>query len=395
MGATEIPMNTKFIYSLTLLICAAFAQGDLFAQTQEVLEQERRDTSRFFEQAHDSLSEALDMFDDKGGLKESKDIAFYDFLSRSQEVQQTKIESYLDAASEALGISSISDQRQLVAESRQKIAEAQKNLTIYERKKISAPEKSYNPLTVTREGYEKKIASTKEQITQFESEIEDEKQKLVGQLKKIGLELEADQIDILLESITGDEFIRVSIIFDNAKNFALELEELTEKTGEDLDAAKRYYGVYLMLLKTVDRLQNKFIDNVDDEYYPKLDAYAQKAQDNIAEAERAIAAGGDANILNNNIESNQITYDAVMLYKTGLAHQKHQMMDANLECRRNILTAVNTYKTVALSKDVASLLATSRRAFDAITNLSVPDLKPFENLKVKEAFVEITKDLRK
>ena len=367
----------------------------LAAQTEEMLEQERRDTSRFFEQAHDSLSEALDMFDKKGGLKESKDIAFYDFLSRSQEVQQTKIESYLDAASEALGISSISDQRMLVAELRKKISEAQKKLTVYERNKISAPESTYNPLTVTREGYEDKIKATKEQITQHESEIEDEKLKLVAQLKKIGLELEPDQIDILLESITGDEFIRVSIIFDNAKNFALELEELTEKTGEDLDAAKRYYGVYLMLLKTVDRLQNKFIDNVDDEYYPKLEAYAQKAQDNIDEAERAIAAGGDAIILNNNIESNQITYDAVMLYKTGLAHQKHQMMNANLECRRNILTAVNTYKTVALSKDVASLLATSRRAFDAITNLSVPDLKPFENLKVKEAFVEITKDLRK
>ncbi len=388
-------MNIRLLSSLTLLLSVAFTQGDLCAQTEEVLEQERRDTSRFFEEAHDSLSEALDMFDQKGGLKESKDIAFYDFLSRSQEKQQTKIESYLDAASEALGISSISDQRQFVAELRTKISEAQKNLTIFERKKISAPESSYNPLTVTRGGYEKRITAANEQIAQYESQIEEEKHKLVGQLKKIGLELEADQIDILLESITGDEFIRVSIIFDNAKNFALELEELTEKTGEDLDAAKRYYGVYLMLLKTVDRLQNKFIDNVDDEYYPKLDAYAQKALANIEEAEKAIKAGGDSEILNNNIESNQVTYDAVMLYKQGLAHQKHQMMGANLECRRNILTAVNTYKTASLSKDVASLLATSRRAFDAITNLKVPDLKPFENLKVKEAFVEITKDLRK
>lgn len=375
-------------------VSTIFAPDAAAFQTEEMLEKERRDTSRFFEEAHESLSEALDMFDAKGGLKESKDIAFYDFLSRSQEAQETKIEGYLDAASDALGISSISDQRMLVADFRKKISEAQKSLTVYERKKISAPETTYNPLTVTREGYEKKIATTKEQITEFESRIADEKQKLVDQLKGIGLKLDADQIDILLESITGDEFIRVSIIFDNAKNFALELEELTEKTGEDLDAAKRYYGVYLMLLKTVDRLQNKFIQNVDDEYYPKLDAFGQKALDNIEEAERAIKAGGDAEILNSNIDSNQVTYDAVMLYKQGLAHQKHQMMNANLECRRNILTAVNTYKTVALSKDVASLMATGRRAFDAITNLTVPDLKPFENLKVKEAFLEITKDLR-
>jgi hypothetical protein len=250
-------------------------------------------------------------------------------------------------------------------------------------------------LTVTREGYENKIKTTREKIEQYESEIADEKKKLVSQFERIGLKLDAEQIDILLESITGDEFIRVSIIFDNAKQFALELESLTEKSDEDLEAAKRYYGVYLMLLKTVDRLQNKFIENVDDEYYPKLAAYAEKAQDNIREAERAIKAGGDREILESNIISNQTTYEAVMLYKQGLAHQKHQMMAANLECKRNIMTAVNTYRTASLSKDVASLLSTSRRAFDAITNLSVPDLKPFENVKIKEAFVEITKDLRK
>lgn len=389
----NLAMKTKFLLfavSLLALCPAAYA-----LQTEEVLEQERRDTSRFFEQAHNALGEALEMFDKKDDLKESDEIAFYDFLSRSQEAQQSRIEGYLDAATDALGISSISDQRQVVAELRKQIGLAQQNLTVYKRKKISAPESSYNPLTVTREGYEKKIEATKESITSFETQIADEKQKLVDQLKKIGLEVDSEQIDILLESITGDEFIRVSIIFDNAKNFALELEELTEQTGEDLDAAKRYYGVYLMLLKTVDRLQNKFIENVDDDYYPKLDVFAQKALDNIADAEKAIQAGGDREILNNNITSNEITHEAVMLYKQGLAHQKHQMMNANLECRRNILTAINTYRTAALSKDVASLMATSRRAFDAITNLTVPDLKPFENLKVKEAFLEITKDLRK
>ena len=380
---------------MVVLSCALIQKNRAFSQTKEMLEKERQDTSRFFEEAHDALSDALEMFDSKGGLKESKDIAFYDFISRSQETQQKKIESYLDAASEALGISSISDQRQLVAELRQKVADAQKDLTLFERKKISAPEKSYNPFTVTRKGYEGKIEETKQSIEQYENEIEGEKQKLINQLEGIGLELDEEQIDILLESITGDEFIRVSIIFDNAKNFALDLEELTIKSGEDLEAAKRYYGVYLMLLKTVDRLQNKFIENVDDEYYPKLEAYAQKALSNIREAEKAIRAGGDARILKGNIDSNQVTYDAVMLYKQGLAHQKHQMMIANLECRRNILTAVNTYKTASLSKDVASLLSSSRRAFDAITNLAVPDLKPFENLRMKEAFVEITKDLRK
>jgi hypothetical protein len=71
------------------------------------------------------------------------------------------------------------------------------------------------------------------------------------------------------------------------------------------------------------------------------------------------------------------------------------MMMANLETKKNILTAANTYKTVALSKDVAALMAVSRRAFDAISGLSVPDLRPFKNEKMKDAFSQMTRELRK
>ena len=377
------------------LAIVSLGHGLAVAQTEEMEAQDRADTSRFFEEAHAALDEALNMFDSTESLPAEKDLALYQFFRSTKESQELKIETYLDAAADALGISSISDQRQRIATLRSEIEEASRNITLYERKKISAPTKSYNPLTVTRDGYKDKIESARQQITQYESEIEREKQELVQQLKTIGLEIEDDQIDILLESITGDEFVRVSIIFDNAKSFAVELENLTEKTGEDLEAAKKYYGVYLMLLKTVDRLQKQFVENVDTVYYPKLDEFAEKAQQNIIEARRAIRAGADEGVLQKNIDNNELTYQATQLYKQGLAQQKHQMMEANLECKKNILAAANTYKTVALSKDVASLLATSRRAFYAITSLSVPDLRPFENLKMKEAFGKITRELRK
>ena len=150
-----------------------------------------------------------------------------------------------------------------------------------------------------------------------------------------------------------------------------------------------------MLLKTVSRLQEKFVENVDNEYYPKLDKFADKARENIADAKKAIRLGGDKTVLENNIESNRMTYDAAMFYKQGLAEPKHQMMLANLETKKSILTAANTYKTVALSKDVAELMAVSRRAFNSITGLAVPDLRPFENQKMKKAFSEMTRELRK
>ncbi len=391
-------LNSYFrITSLCLAICGSlFAVGlETHAQTEEVLAQENEEVQKFFEQAHDALDDALNLFDDAETRPEEDDLRFYDFLSRTKESQTRKVESYLDVAGEALGISSISNRRQQILDLRESISENQRNISTFKRKRISAPESTFNPLGVTKSGYDKKIAVAKDAIVQAQNSITVEKENFVKDLNRIGMDLDSDSIDNLLESITGDEFVRVSIIFDNAKTFAAELERLTNETGEDLEAAKKYYGVYLMLLKTVSRLQEKFVESVDNEYYPKLDEFAAKARKNINEAKRAIAAGGDETVLRNNIASNELTYDAAMFYKEGLAHQKHQMMMANLECKKNILTAANTYKTVALSKDVAALMAVSRRAFDAISGLSVPDLRPFQNEKMKDAFSQLTRELRK
>ncbi len=391
-------LNSYFrITSMCLAICASLLAVGLetHAQTEEVIAQENEEVQKFFEQAHDALDDALNLFDDAETRPEEGDLRFYDFLSRTKESQTRKVESYLDVAGDALGISSISNRRQQILDLRESISENQRDISTFKRKRISAPASTFNPLGVTKSGYDKKIAVAKDAIVQAQNSIEVEKENFVKDLNRIGMDLDSDSIDNLLESITGDEFVRVSIIFDNAKTFAAELERLTNETGEDLEAAKKYYGVYLMLLKTVSRLQEKFVESVDNEYYPKLDEFAAKARKNINEAKRAIAAGGDETVLRNNIASNQLTYDAAMFYKEGLAHQKHQMMLANLECKKNILTAANTYKTVALSKDVAALMAVSRRAFDAISGLSVPDLRPFQNEKMKDAFSQLTRELRK
>ena len=352
------------------------------------------DTGAFFERTHGALEVALEMFDEQREMPKNDDLAFYDFLSRTQESQQRKIEGYLEVAAESLGISKINDRRGKIASLREQIVTSRKNISIYQRKRISAPESTYNPLAVSQKGYDKKIDRERDNIQQAEAEIREEKETLIAELNQLGMKITPENVDILLESITGDEFVRISVIFDNAKQFARDLEQLTDQTGEDLETAKKYYGVYLMLLKTIDQLQNKFIENVDDVYYPKLDQYAQEAKQNIREARQAIQAGGNAKVLENNIFNNQITYDAAMFYKQSLAKQKSQMERANRETRKNILTAVNTYRTAALSKDLASLMAVSRRAFESISNLSMPDLRPFDNTRMKEEFSKLTREMQ-
>ena len=149
-----------------------------------------------------------------------------------------------------------------------------------------------------------------------------------------------------------------------------------------------------MLLQSVDRLQLKFIEKVDNVYYPQLDSYMDQANQIIEDAKTAIKKGGDRKALQENIYSNEITLDAATFYKQSLDQQKYEMRKANEKIKKNILTATNTYKTAALSKDIASLISTSRRAFNAITSLSVPDLRPFENVKLKGEFSRLAREIQ-
>ena len=389
-------MNKKnkicHLVKTSLQVCVLGLITGLTACAQEA--ENQPDVSDFFDKTHGALESALDLYDEQQELPSRDDLRFYDYLSTTKEHQQQKVDAYLDVAADALGISGINERRGRIASQREKIADLRSRISSYERAKISAPKSSYNPLTTTKSKYEKKIESAKNEISAAEQQIADEKQKLVNDLKKIGMPISDENVDVLLESITGDQFVRISIMFDNAKNYARELERLTEQTGEDLETAKKYYGVYLMLLHTIDRLQLKFVATVDEEYYPQLEKYVEQAKENIKDARTAIKQGGDRTILENNIYSNEITLDAASYYKQSLSKQKMEMKRANNTIKRNILTATNTYKTAALSKDIASLISVSRRAFDSISGLSVPDLRPFENAKLKAEFSRLSREIQ-
>ena len=72
------------------------------AQTEEVQQQEDAELKKFFEDAHGALDDALRLFDDAQKRPEEGDLAFYDFLSRTKESQERKVEGYLDVAAQLI-----------------------------------------------------------------------------------------------------------------------------------------------------------------------------------------------------------------------------------------------------------------------------------------------------
>ena len=316
---------------------------------------------------------------------------------------RNSINALLDAAIDALEVSEVTGYRQRIRDVQASIRQSHTLISEYRRKRLSASNASelgridkVNPLVKSREEFDELVKSEEKQIKSNEAELEKLKQAFASHLNRIGLVIDEDGVDSLLGSISGDDFVSMVAVFDNIKQLTTQLQALTDESDESLDTAKRYYGMYVVLVQTMDRLQNTFIQDVETDHIPRLHEFAAQAQQNIDEARHLIkTGGGDADVLRANIISNQTTQQAAQIYVQHLQDSARTVARENKQIKRNLATAQNTYKTVRLSSDVALLMQTGRRNFEALMRLKVPTVREFGNEAIKKEFERMTLELRK
>jgi len=307
------------------------------------------------------------------------------FIGEDQESNQASMDRILDEAIAVLAVSDINEPRLKMKKLDESIAEAQRRIDEYRQAKITAPANTTFGLNSlpglrTKKGYEDLIAEEQENIHAWRQEQKVIREEFRTQASVIGLHLSDEALGALLDSVSGDDMITMGVVFQNVKSVTLTLEQLTNESGESLDAAQRYYGMYLVLLKTLDRMQKTFMYNVAKDYEPQLKKFIMEAEDTILEAERAIKKkAGDYSVLSRNIESNRLTIQAAKLYIQYLEQQKAMIKKRNEELEHNLVTAQNTYRTVAVSRSVATFLHNGRETFTHLMNMTMPELRVFEN----------------
>jgi uncharacterized protein YlaI len=77
-----------------------------------------------------------------------------------------------------------------------------------------------------------------------------------------------------------------------------------------------------------------------------------------------------------------------------LCDQQKAIARENAETKRMLNAAINTYKTVRLSMNVAELMNDCRMAFRALRQLRLPRLRTFQNLQLKGEMERLTERLR-
>ncbi|WP_232300324.1 hypothetical protein [Desulfonatronovibrio magnus] len=246
----------------------------------------------------------------------------------------------------------------------------------------------------TRGDYDILIEAYQQYIQEHEMEMDNIKTEMSELLSDMGVELNPEQVEFWLSSVIGDDVLSMSIVFSNIEVVTLQLANLTQESGESLSYARRYYGMLVMLHKLVVQMQNTFIEKVNSEVLPSLKEFSREADKNIKDARQLIRAGGNKAILENNIKANELTKQVVELYHQVVSNHMDQVKVALSVSSQEMQVAVNTYNTVRLSSDVASLIRDGLNTFETLSNLHVPAAETFHNKEIRDEFRRLTERLK-
>lgn len=249
---------------------------------------------------------------------------------------------------------------------------------------------AYEP--AEKASYDLKIAKQNAKIKNIKANKQSLIREVQFRLSEFGVDVTDDQVEALLVKVNANDILSMSTTFPVIAKFATHLGEITQNTGEDLVSAKKYYGMYVLLLELQLFIQDQYIDRLENEFIPKIDQLKDRSVELISNTKDLMRKSSKKprEIFANNLESQEFTLKAINLYKSQLISDLAKVKKAKAKLSEDYKVAMNTYETVDLSFNVSALINANSNLFKDVMTLQAPELIPFENTKLKEEFEKLT-----
>jgi hypothetical protein len=352
------------------------------ARGQEVIEK--------WNQLHSELEKALELINEQRKVPDSSWIPF----KTDKASIEKDIEALLDEAISVLNVSDLSRIKGQIREAQTQIRKFQKRISRLQTQKLMAPEEVSDWKVWKKDvaDYETQIADYRKAIADNEARIDALKAEFIEKVATTGVKLDPDQIDTLIYSITGDDDVEMISVFNNVKLLTTKLKELTRDSRENIETARRYYGMHVVLLKTLLYLQNTYIARIDSDYLPALRAIeADNAE--LMENTEALLADSEPRHRGQyeaNLAAQALTDKTVKLYMRYLAANRERVTASRSQIEKEYKIAENTYHTVSTAYALIEVMRNADQFFDSLSALQVPDLLTFDNREMKEEFKKLT-----
>jgi len=318
------------------------------------------------------------------------------WFSTDKASNQEKINELIEESLNILGISSAQEYTKTIRQLEDRMIKARQTISEYREQQRSAPKESYLKTTIKQ--YDDKIKQLEQEIAVDTQKIAQKKQDIVEQLNKMGINISREHVETLLASIIGDKTIEMSVIFSHVKAINDELSKLMIANKEDTQAARRYYGMYTILLKMLITMQQEFIRTIEQQYLPQIQHKIKENQKLMADTQQLLNETFEDHrriIYEKNLESQKLIAQTADLYQIHLTHQVEKVRQIMANLGKDWALAMNTYQTVKISGELVEMIRFSNQQFNTLANLQIPPLMPFENLQMKLEYEKLTTELRR
>lgn len=332
-------------------------------------------------------------------LPSKSDFIVTPLWTETKEDRERKIRDLLDAALGIVTDVPVVDVQRKVETLRKNIRDLEDRIVSLKEKQLVAPQDSMLPgvLSDTVDSLGRDIEDAQRRIEENRAAINAAKGEIQQALVASGIELTPEQIDLLLDGVLSGDLVRLAAIFNSAKLVDAQLAKLLGATGDNINAARKYFAMHAALFAMLVHAQDTLIAKIDENYLPKLDAIAKDidaARRKTAELLKAENRPDQRRALEANRESQRLAEEAAKGYRRYLTQQREQIAATRKRAAHDLRIADNTYETVEASFQLRNLMRDSTSSFEAIQKLEAPTFEQiFRNEELRKEFENLTRRL--
>jgi hypothetical protein len=332
-------------------------------------------------------------------LPERDRFLFPPLWTETREDRESSVRQLLDSALDIVTDAPILKLQEEIGKLRTKIAAARDRIASLREKRLDAPESALMPgiLTDTQGSIAKSIAALEDDIRAREADIVRMKQEIGKALAAAGIDLPAEKLDLLLDSVLGSHLLKLVTAFEVSKIADQKLAILLSQSGNDLKAARRYFAMHAALFAMLVEAQGLLIEQIDTVYLVRLDKIASDIARTSADTSQLLQAQtreDQRKVLEANLKAQEESQKVSAFYKEYLRSQRHFLAEVRSRTVFDLHVADNTFETVEESFQLKVLMEDAKPSFDALHRLEAPGFEQiFRNETLKREFENLTQKL--
>jgi hypothetical protein len=332
-------------------------------------------------------------------LPERDRFLFPPLWTETREDRESSVRQLLDSALDIVTDAPILKLQEEIGKQRTKIAAARDRIASLRERRLDAPESALMPgiLTDTQGSIAKSITALDDDIKAREADIVRMKGEIGKALAAAGIDLPAEKLDLLLDSVLGSHLLKLVTAFEVSKVADQKLATLLSQSSNDLKAARRYFAMHAALFAMLVEAQGLLIEQIDTVYLVRLDKIAAdiaRTSTDTSQLLQAQTREDQRKVLEANLKAQEESQKVSAFYKEYLRSQRHFLAEARSQTVFDLHVADNTFETVEESFQLKVLMEDAKPSFDALHRLEAPGFEQiFRNENLKREFENLTQKL--